>query len=103
MAGGVSVTFRADQGGIDRLLHDPSGPYGQWLAAKGLRMQNTARVLANVDTGLMRSRVEFRIDVEGGMLVGILAARTNYSRWVHDGTRYMAGNPFLVDAVRENL
>lgn len=99
----VDVTFRVDQGGIDRLLHDPSGPYGQWLARKGLQMQNTARALANVDTGLMRSRIEFRIEVEGGLLVGILAARTNYSRFVHDGTRYMQGNPFLLDAVRENL
>ena len=100
---GVSVTFTPNQGGINRLLHDPAGPYGQWLARKGLQWQNAARVKANVDTGLMRSRIEFRVEVQGGQLLGILAARTGYARWVHDGARGRAGNPFLLDAVRENL
>lgn len=99
----VDVTFTVDRAGVDRLLHDPSGPYGQWLARIGLQMQNSARVYANVDTGLMRSRVDFRVEVEAGQLIGVLAARTGYARFVHDGTRYMAGNPFLLDAVRDNL
>lgn len=99
----TSVTFTPNPGGIDRLLHDPSGPYGRWLAQKGLQMQNRARSKANVDTGLMRSRVEFRVEVQAGVLTGILAARTNYARWVHDGARGRRGNPFLLDAVREVL
>lgn len=99
----VSVTFVPDRSGINRLLNDPAGPYGQWLARKGLTWQNAARVKASVDTGLMRSRIEFRIEVEAGQLVGVLAAKTSYAVFVHQGARGRAGNPFLVDAVRENL
>lgn len=66
-------------------------------------MTSAAKRRANVDTGQMRSRIEFRVETERGLVIGILAARTNYSRWVHDGTRYRRGNPFLTDAVRETL
>lgn len=99
----VEVTFRENTGGVDRLLHNPSGPYGQWLVRVGNRMVTAAKQRANVDTGLMRARIEFRVQTEDGGLVGVLAARTNYARFVHDGTRYMAGNPFLTDAVRDTL
>lgn len=103
MATDASVTFRPNQAALDRMLNDPNGMYGRWLARKGLIWQNAARVKANVDTGLMRSRIEFRLEVEAGVLVGVLAARTSYAVFVHNGTRYYPGNPFLMDAVRENL
>lgn len=99
----ADLTFRLDPAAMDRMLNDPNGMYGRWLARKGLVWQNAARVKANVDTGLMRSRIEFRVEVEQGQLVGILAARTKYAVFVHNGTRYYEGNPFLMDAVRENL
>lgn len=99
----VEVTFRPDRGGIDRLLQDPYGPYGQWLARRGNTMTTVAKQRANVDTGLMRSRVEFRVETEGGLVIGVLAAKTGYAKFVHDGTRYSRGNPFLTDAVRDTL
>jgi len=99
----VSFTFDPDRGGQDRLLHDESGPYGQWLARVGNRVVNGAKTRANVDTGLMRSRIEFRIERDDDGLVGIVAARTNYSYFVHNGTRWYAGNPFLTDALRDVL
>ena len=99
----IQYRFTARPSGVDALLHSPSGAYGQWLARMGNRMVSAAKVKANVDTGLMRSRIEFRIETEGGVLVGILAAKTHYAKYVHDGTRYAAGNPFLLDAVRETL
>lgn len=99
----VEVTFHAIPGGTDRLLHTPSGQYGQWLARKGNTMTTVAKSRANVDTGLMRSRIEFRVEVQGGLIVGVLAAKTGYAKYVHDGTRYANGNPFLTDAVRDTL
>lgn len=93
----ASYTFTVDQGGVDRLLHDPGGPYGQWLTRVGNQVVNAAKPRANVDTGLMRSRIEFRLFTEGGELVGEVAARTNYSAYVH------RINPFLTDALAEVL
>lgn len=99
----VDYTFTPDPGGQQRLLHSESGPYGQWLTRVGNQVANAAKQRANVDTGLMRSRIEFRIESEGGSLVGIVAARTNYSYYVHQGTQWYAGNPFLTDALRDVL
>jgi hypothetical protein len=93
----ASYTYRPDRAGQDRLLRDPNGPVGQYLLRLGNRAASYAKVRANVDTGLMRSRIEFRVETQGGELVGILAARTNYSIYVH------AYNPFLVDGLRDAL
>lgn len=93
----ASVEFRVNQGGVDRLLHDTGGPYGQWLTRVGNRAVNESKIRANVDTGLMRSRIEFRLVVEGGTLVGYVEAKTEYAIYVH------AYNPFLLDGVAAAL
>ena len=103
MASSAEWSFRVDNAGVDRLLHDPSGPMGQWLTRLGNQVVNGAKTRANVDTGNMRSRIEFRLEVEGGVLVGYVAARTNYSFWVHEGFGSYPGNPFLTDALAEAL
>lgn len=104
MAVTAQVTFTPNQAGIDRLLHSQAGPYGQWLTRMGNQVVNVAKPLANVDTGLMRSRIEFRLETgPDGTLVGIVAARTGYSRWVHDGNGRYAGNPFLTTALQQVL
>jgi hypothetical protein len=99
VASEASFTFTTDRAGVDRLLHDPNGPMGQWLTRLGNSVVNGAKPRANVDTGLMRSRIEFRLETEGGQLVGYVAARTNYSFFVIERT----GNNFLLDALREAL
>lgn len=97
MVSGASYTYKPDNAGLDRLLHDPNGPVGQYITRLGNRAASYAKVYANVDTGLMRSMIEFRLEVQGGQLVGIVAARTNYSLYVH------AHNPFLLDGLRDAL
>lgn len=99
----VSYTFTPDTGGQDRLLHSPSGPYGRWLTRVCNQVRTEAVQRANVDTGYLRSRIEYRVFVEGGKLVGEVAARTSYARFVHDGFGSYPGNPFLVDALRAVL
>ena len=89
------MTFRTNQAGVDALLHSTTGPYAQWLTRVGNQVVNAAKVRANVDTGLMRSMIEFRLEVEGGLLVGYVEAKTDYSFYVH------AHNPFLTDALAE--
>lgn len=97
MASEASFRFKPDNAGLDRLLHDPNGPLGQYITRLGNRAASYAKVYANVDTGLMRSRIEFRLENEGGQLVGIVAARTNYSIYV------LAYNNFLLDGLRDAL
>lgn len=99
--GAVSVTV--NRAGVDRLTRDPNGPVGAHLTRLLNQIANAARARANVDTGLMRSRIEFRILPGSGPLQGEVAARTNYSLYVHNGTRYYPGNPFLTDAARDVL
>lgn len=92
---GVSVKFTTNAAGVDALLHSTTGPYAQWLTRVGNSVVNGAKRRANVDTGLMRSRIEFRLEVEAGVLVGYVEAKTHYSFYVH------ARNPFLTDALQE--
>lgn len=88
---GASYTFKPNRAGQDRLLHDPYGPYGRWLTRVLNEAANEARQRANVDTGYMRSRIEFVVQQgPSGALEGILAARTNYAIYVHE-----KHNPFL--------
>ena len=99
---GVVADIRVDRAGLDRLTRDPNGPMGQFVTRLCNSIVNTAKQYANVDTGLMRSRIEFRLEqVAGGALRGVVAARTNYAYWVHNGNGRYAGNPFLTDAARD--
>ena len=96
------VVVRMDQAALDRLYRDPSSPYAQqYLTRVGNQVVNAAKVRANVDTGLMRSTIQFRLDPTTRPPVGEVVARTRYAKFVHDGTRYYRGNPFLVDAARD--
>lgn len=99
----ASYTFHPRQAGINRLVRDPDGPLGERMVRLLTRVQNRARTYANVDTGNMRSRIEFRLETDGLDLLGIVAARTNYSYWVHEGNGYYEGNPFLTDALAEEI
>lgn len=99
----ASYTFTEDRRGTDRLLRDPDGATGQAMTRLGIRVANRAKEYANVDTGNMRSRIEFRLEYDGRDLVGIVAARTDYSYWVHEGNGYYEGNPFLTDALRDEI
>lgn len=99
-----SVRFDLDRAGIDRLITSPTSYYAEtFLPRIGNQIVNGAKRRANVDTGLMRSRIEFRLDTTTRPPGGIVAARTRYSRYVHDGNGRYAGNKFLTDAARDVL
>lgn len=98
-----TVRIDADQAGRNRLLHDWDGPAGKKLVRTlnqiTTRTKQNITTRKHVVTGLMRSRTEYRL-LPGSPLVGEVVVGTNYARWVHDGTRYIQGDPFLTDAVR---
>lgn len=94
----ATATFHPNSRGIYMLISAPDGEVGRGLARLCNRIVGTSQGFANVDTGLMRSRIEFTIESDGRDLVGVIAARTDYSYYVHEGTWFMDGNPFLTDA-----
>lgn len=72
-----------------------------WLVQLGNRVQNNSAARVPVDTGYLRSsrflsQDESRLSVRVGY-------RANYAIFVHEGTRYMAGRPYLTDALREEV
>lgn len=82
----VTSTFHLDVAAMRRTL-GPHGAYGTVTVPRlGNQMVNAAKRRANVKTGVMRSRIEFRI-VATTPVGGLLAARTKYSKAVHDGSR----------------
>lgn len=97
-----SVTVTLDQAGLDRLYAGTNSIYAErFLTRLGNQIVNAAKVRANVDTGLMRSTIEFRIVSGSHPPVGEVVARTKYAYFVHQGTQHYRGNPFLVSAMRE--
>lgn len=54
------------------------------------------RIKSPVKTGLMRASIRTKeYELKGEVGVGV-----KYAIYVHEGTRYMKGRPFLADAVR---
>lgn len=88
-----SVTVTINQEATDRLTE-------QHLVRVANRIVNGAKIRANVDTGLMRSTIQFRLTGQHPP-TGEVVARTRYAKFVHDGTRFYTGNPFLVNAARD--
>lgn len=94
-----TLTYVPNVQGLHTLLRSPTGPAGVFMAQLGNQMVNEAKGRANVDTGLMRSRIDYVVESgPSGQLRIVLAARTSYAVFVHDGTRWYRGNPFLRDA-----
>lgn len=96
MSAHVDVNSRT----VNRLFAS-NGQIGRELYALGLRVQSTAKRLCPVDTGRLRSSIQTTppFDDEGTITVSI-GTNVEYAKFVHDGTRYMAGRPFLTDALQ---
>lgn len=98
------MIFRPNKLGQEKLLRDPNGSVGQALARIAVRVQNRARELSPVDTGLLRSRIDVVPPTLGASgLECAVVARTNYAIYVHEGTSRMPPNPFLLDAAKAVL
>lgn len=56
---------------------------------------NGAKVLAPVDTGFLRGSITGNWEVSGTHVTGHVQAGASYARFVENGTRYMAPQPFM--------
>ncbi|NDL58641.1 HK97 gp10 family phage protein [Phytoactinopolyspora mesophila] len=95
----MAVTINADA--FRRLTTDPSGPAGQRLLAYVRRVQAAAVASAPVDSGRLRSDITIDgPDVGTDSITYKVVANTDYAIFIHNGTRYIDGRPFLTDALR---
>jgi len=63
----------------------------------GFTVEAKAKPLTPVDTGLLRASIHTHI----GNLSALIADYIEYAPFVHWGTRYMRGRPFLVQGLAE--
>ena len=61
-------------------------------------VERQGKMEAPVDTGLLRSKTLGNI--RG--LVGSVQSFVNYATFVHEGTRYITGNPYLTRALKKS-
>lgn len=85
----AGVTIRLNRAGIARVTHTR-------LVRAGNQVLNESARRVNVDTGNLRGS---RAMEDRGTFLRIVY-RAHYARYVHDGTRYYRGNPYLVNAAR---
>lgn len=93
-----TVAIRINEPGIAELGRTRLMP---WLVQLGNRVMNNSAVRVPVDTGYLRSSRVLTPD-EGSLSVRV-SYRANYAIFVHNGTRYMTGRPYLTDALREEV
>jgi HK97 gp10 family phage protein len=97
----VTVRVVVNRGAIDHLLSDPDGPIGVKVRSFSIRVRNRAKTLCPVATGLLRDSIhEQRGEVVKRRVISYtVGSNVRYARFVHDGTRYMQGRPFLTTAL----
>ena len=86
-----------------RLLQATNSPVGRMLARVAAKAETASKARCPVDTGRLRGSINWRIVLEGGVLTAIIGTNVEYAIYVHEGTRYMAGRPFLVEGVTQAL
>lgn len=92
---------QAELGFIEAKLRTKRGRVGaegsQVVRRSTLAGEAAAKAFAPVRTGYLRSSVthEFRGDGRAGAMEGVWGAEASYARYVNDGTRRMAPQPFM--------
>lgn len=99
----ATAVFAENPEGIHHTFGSVDGPVGRSMERLTNRVVTTAKDRANVDTGLMRSRIEGTVETEDDHVIGRVTAATDYSYYVHEGTDRYEGNPFLEDALHIEL
>ena len=84
-----------------RLLKATNSPVGRYLARVAAKVETAAKARCPVDTGRLRGSINWRLVMEGGTLTAIIGTNVEYAIYVHEGTRFMAGRPFLREGLAQ--
>lgn len=77
------------------------------MEAIGLHMEGEAKdELENdprrIDTGRLRNSITHETENEGSAVSSVIGTNVEYAGYVHEGTRRMAPNRFLTNALQKN-
>lgn len=86
-------------GPLHHLLAETSGGVAAAMLRLGIQVQTEARRRCPVDTGRLRASIGVTLDAISTGPVVTVGSIVSYALYVHNGTRYMAGRPFLTDAL----
>jgi hypothetical protein len=89
-------------------MTSPSSGVVRNLRARAFATQTAAKRRLNadprrIDTGNLVNSIEILEYIRGGGIVERIGTDVEYANFVHQGTRYMEANPFLVDGLREGF
>lgn len=96
----MSTRVILDQGALHQLLEGPSGDVAKEITRRTIAVDRQAKSLAPVDTGRLRSSINWRLGHDSQGLVGIVGTNVSYAIFQEFGTRYMAAQPFLRPALQ---
>lgn len=85
---------------VHHLLKATDGPLGRHLATVSARVETAAKARCPVDTGRLRSSINWRLETRDGELCGVVGASAEYARFVHDGARGRPPRPFLAEGLQ---
>ena len=71
------------------------------LEAVGIEAESDAAAICPVDTGRLRNSITHTIDDNGKS--AIIGTNVSYALYVHEGVRGRKGQPFLRDAITQNV
>jgi hypothetical protein len=97
----VRVDSKINEAELTRALRGEDGPVGRYGTTKAREVTRVAKGKANVDTGLMQSKISSRTDRSGQELSWVIRVDTEYAGYVHNGNNSYEGNPFITDAIEE--
>jgi len=78
--------------GVEQLL---VSKLKEGIIGYALLVERGGKMFSPVDTGAMRSSIATSYGIASGGLNAIVGTHINYATYVHEGTRYMKGRPFM--------
>lgn len=87
------------RGELAALLTGPNGPVAKTLVRRAIQVDRAAKRLAPVDTGRLRSSINWRIERDPFGLRAVVGTNVHYAVYQEFGTSKMPAHPFLRPAL----
>lgn len=75
-----------NKAGLDHLLRSPAGPVVKEITTRTRTTSNLAKRNVGVDTGRLRSSIQYTVNIHHDKVVGTVGSMVQYARYHHDGT-----------------